>query len=238
MINIRLGILEKIYSLYEKFVGEYDFSCHSGCSTCCTRNVAVTSLESLYLTRHMQRFCPDEAAYFEGALIRTVSLSRFIPKTTSNGFARMVMEGGEESEEVMDPSWKPCPFLGSASECRVYEARPFNCRCMHSEEKCEEGGFSVLQEYVVTLNNVFLQYIEHLDKNGFVSNLADACLWMSDRGNMLSYSEGLLPDNLPGDFVGCVPMPFLMVPPEHQEKIRPVLKALADLGASLSSPGK
>lgn len=98
--------------------------------------------------------------------------------------------------------------------------------------------FSVLQEYVVTLNNVFLQYIEHLDKNGFVSIWQMLVFGCQTRGNMLSYSEGVLPDNLPVDFVGCVPMPFLMVPPGHQDKIRPVLKALADLGSSLSAPGK
>lgn len=232
MINIRLAILEKIYELYDEVLNDFSFFCHKGCGVCCTRNVTLTSLEGFFLIEHIdKKKSSGSNERFEDVLKKTVSLPRFIPRTTANGFASLMMSGVEEPDELIDPSWTPCPFLGIDGVCGVYDARPFNCRCMHSEEKCESGGYSVLSPFVVTLNNVFLQYIEHLDKKGFVSNLSDMCLWMADSGNRQSYSDGRLSD-LPSDFVMCMAMPFIMAPPEHQDRLRPILKSLSDVGTA------
>lgn len=235
MINIRLTILDKIFGLYDEIIKKYSFSCQKGCSSCCTRNVTVTSLESFLLSDYI---LADRCQDFSDALKKSASLPRFIPKTTANGFVSIIMSGEEEPEEFIDPSWKPCPFLGSSGVCGIYDARPFHCRCMHSEQVCEDGGYSVLPPFIVTLNNVFLQYIEHLDKNGFISNLTDAALWMLNPVNRQSYAEDHDLNGLPADFVRCMAMPFLMVPPEHQEQIRPVLTALSEIGASANRSQK
>lgn len=229
MINIRLSILDKLFGLYEDIIKDYSMSCKKGCNSCCTRNVTVTSLESFLVSDYI---LAERGQHFSDSLKKSITLPRFIPKTTSNGFASIIMSGGEEPDEFIDPSWKPCPFLESSGECGIYDVRPFHCRCMHSEQICEEGGYSVLPPFIVTLNNVFLQYIEHLDKNGFVANLTDAVVWMTDPVNSKSYSQDSELKDLPIDFVRCMPMPFLMVPPEHQEQIRPVLKAVSEIGAS------
>lgn len=230
MITIRSNILDEIFSLYDEILKEYSFSCQKGCSSCCTRNVTVTSLESDLVCEYI---LAERVNDFSEALRKSASLPRFIPKTTANGFASIIMSGGEEPEEFIDPSWKPCPFLDTSGVCGIYAARPFHCRCMHSEQTCEDSGYSILPPFIVTLNNVFLQYIEHLDKNGFVSNLTDAVLWMLNPVNQRLYSEGSsFHQNLPADFVRCMAMPFLMVPPEHRDQIRPVLKALSEIGAS------
>lgn len=232
MINTRLSILDKIFALYEDIIHDYPLSCKKGCNSCCTRNVTVTSLESFLVS---DCILSERVQSFSDSLKKSITLPRFIPKTTSNGFASIIMSGGEEPEEFIDASWKPCPFLASSGECGIYDVRPFHCRCMHSEQVCEDGGYSVLPPFIVTLNNVFLQYIEHLDKNGFVANLTDAIAWMSDSANMESYAIGSGLNSLPTDFVRCMAMPFLMVPPEHQEQIKPVLRAIAEIGTSAAN---
>jgi len=227
MINTRLSILDNFFRLYDELMDKYSFSCHKGCNSCCTRNVTVTSLESLLISDYITS---ENGLFFSEALKQSISLPRFIPKTTVNGFASIIISGSEEPEEFLDPSWKPCPFLDSSGVCGIYVARPFHCRCMHSEQICKDTGYSVLPPFIVTLNNVFLQYIEHLDKNGFVSNMTDSVTWMLNPVNRLSYSGDSCLNDLPAAFVRCMAMPFLMVPPEHHAAIKPVLKAISETG--------
>lgn len=229
MTGTRLEILERMLLIYDEIIGKYSFECGKGCSSCCTRNVTVTSLEAFRIAR---KISDEKRTDLLEALEKTSLLPRFIPKTTANGFAAIMMSGADEPEEIVDPSWKPCPFLDSQGICGIYDARPFNCRCMHSEQKCEEDGFSVLPPFVVTLNNVFLQYIEHLDKNGFFANMTDAVLWMAEESGMESYEKNGSAENAPESFPRCIPMPFLMVPPEHRAEIRPVLEKISGTARS------
>ena len=72
---------------------------------------------------------------------------------------------------------------------------------------------------VRTIVNIFLQYIEHLDSQGFSGNLSD----------MLPLSW-----NNSGDFEKnhCIKnrkMAVLLVPPEHQTAVAPLLKQMAAL---------
>lgn len=263
MIEIKKDILKQIYRLYDEITSDYSFACSSGCSSCCTRNVSVTSLESFIISEailsktemsgktaseHNDTYSDSERDRYPNTeksgdaifrqyiqnLEKTVGLPRYIPETTANSFASIMMSGEDAPEEILDPSWKPCPFLGESGLCVIYESRPFHCRCMHSEEKCGENGYSVMPPFLVTINNVFLQYIEHIDKTGFVANITDAVLWMMDLSNRHSYSGNILnAGKLPDGFIGCRPMPFLMVPPEHQERVRPVIKRIAETGQGM-----
>ncbi len=232
MIYKKKGIIEDIYRLYDEIIHKYNFSCMKGCSSCCTRNVSVTSIEALIVSDALIN-SKDIKSYTD-ILKKTLDMPRFIPETTFNGLASIIMSGSEEPEEFIDPSWTPCPFLDEKSDsCLIYDSRPFHCRCMHSENKCKDSGYATMPAFIVTINNILLQYIEHIDKKGFVSNMTDASLWMMEPENNRSYSEGRIPEKLPSGFARCSPMPFLMVPPEHQENIKPILMKISELGQGI-----
>ncbi len=41
----RVEKLNAIFNIYEDEISNYSFYCNEGCSTCCTGNVIITSLE-------------------------------------------------------------------------------------------------------------------------------------------------------------------------------------------------
>jgi hypothetical protein len=74
-----------------------------------------------------------------------------------------------------------------------------------------------MPDYVLTVNNVFLQYIEALDKAGVQGNLIDVLIFSTSPGT----SERHVIKNHP--------LPVLMIPPEHRHRIRPLLEDLSRL---------
>ncbi|MFZ5570065.1 MAG: YkgJ family cysteine cluster protein [Thermodesulfobacteriota bacterium] len=207
--------LDRLYQIYEDRVSAgVPAVCRPGCCTCCTRNVILTSLEGYRLISYLSRIGRPELLQKVRA---EAGRGRFIPSLTTNQIAALCAGGMEIPEESMDSSHGSCPLLEDGL-CTVYPARPFGCRCMLSLSSCEEKGFAEVDDYLLTVNQVFLQTIEHLDAGGYTANLTDMLLHLSRR------AEGSA-----GDLAGRVanmPIPVLMIPPEHRERIRPILEAI------------
>jgi hypothetical protein len=140
---------------------------------------------------------------------------------TTNDFALFCLKGEDVPEEDNYDSGLPCRFL-SKNECVVYDARPFGCRCFFSTQACKTEPMAVVEPFLVTVNTVFLQFIEHIDRGGFFGNLNDV-LALLVPGNR---------NNLPNDPVHLSPLPRnrtipgLLIPPEHQERMGPILRDL------------
>jgi Fe-S-cluster containining protein len=149
---------------------------------------------------------------------------RFKPQITINQMAHRCMTGHEIPEEILDPAWGPCALL-SQKDCPIYPIRPFGCRCMMSLTICAETGYADLDAFTLTVANLFNQYIEHLDQDGMTGNLIDVLLFLDDKYNLVTYqsdkveptAKGLIPNS---------PIPVLMIPPEHRERIGPLLQSL------------
>ena len=140
------------------------------------------------------------------------------PTMTTNDFALFCLKGGDVPEEQNDYSGLPCRFL-SKNECVVYDARPFGCRCFFSTQACKSEPMAVVEPFLVTVNTVFLQFIEHIDRGGFFGNLNDvlALLASGDRNNLTNDPVlSTLPRNRT--------IPGLLIPPEHQERMGPILR--------------
>ena len=151
---------------------------------------------------------------------------RYIPKMTTNGFARMCMEGKDTLEEENDPAWGKCPLIVDHM-CRIYNSRPFGCRALMSQVQCREKGYAQIPPFALTINNLFLQYIEHVDETGFFGNLSDILpLIVSDKRqrDLLDHS-GFIKDGI----VLNEKVSIWMVPPEHREKVRSILAKLSCL---------
>ena len=220
----RLAVLDRIYSLYEEFIGSYDLACHHGCAACCTCNMTLTTLEGYRILADMDG--ATRKSLFEKA--RAVAGNKhFQPQLTINTIARLCKAGKPVPDEIIDPSWGACPLL-TDNACPIYRLRPFGCRCMVSSLDCRKTGHAQVDEFILTVNNLFLQYIEHIDPMGGTGSLIDMLLYFEDPGRMEAYQgeTRITPDA--GLAPNC-PIPVLMVPPEHRLRVQPILQKLQQL---------
>jgi hypothetical protein len=230
-----LELLKKTYNLYHEAVSGLDAEpvCREKCSSCCTCNVTLTSLEAGLLMDSLEA---GEKKDLEDRIQRKFPEKRYIPRMTTNGFARMCMEEREIPEEENDPAFGVCPLLKD-DLCMVYEARPFGCRALLSEAHCGREGFARVPPLVLTLNTLFLQTIEHLDQNGFSGNLSDMAMFLLSGKSFGTNAGSLNETGGEGLFVRNEQIPMLMVPPKHQRRLKDLMEDLRGLLTGLTSSG-
>ncbi|MDF1590664.1 MAG: YkgJ family cysteine cluster protein [Desulfobacterales bacterium] len=221
-LDIKLKLLERMYQLYDDSLASYDLACRKFCLDCCTRNVTITTLEGYQIIRHL--LFHDQLKFLE-RLKADVSLPRFQPRTTTNRIARLCAAGDDIPAEETDSDRGACPLLED-SLCRIYAVRPFGCRCLVSIKKCADTGCAEVDDFLLSVNTVFLQYIEHIDMKGRSGNLIDVLLWMESEKNRQIYEGGALPES---EMIGNQPIPFLFVPPKHRDRMKPIINALQSL---------
>ncbi|MFH1985660.1 MAG: hypothetical protein ABIL58_27825 [Pseudomonadota bacterium] len=220
-IGKKLGILDALYRRYDEAVSGVAQACEKGCSHCCTRNVTVTTLEGYRL---VDRLKAESLETLFGCLSKTCAENRFRPLITINRLAELSLADEDPPEEVCDPAWTPCALLED-NLCTIYSIRPFACRCMTSTAVCAAGGFADMPDFLVSVNTVFQQIIEHLDVPGATGNLADVLTFLKDVENRSIYRTGMIrPDAL------AMPanrhLKMLMIPPQHRDRLQPVVSKI------------
>ncbi len=220
-LNIKLSLLEHIYKVYEEFAEHLNVACRRYCSLCCTRNVTLTTLEGYKIIEYLTA---NNKSYLLEKIKAESHKNRFQPRITINRLAEMCMQDEDIPEEESLAEWGKCPFLQD-NECPLYPVRPFGCRCFVSKQICGEKGEAVAEPFVITVNNLFLQYIEHIDIQGYFGNMTDITLFLESESNCNDYRNGILKDHFKSLIINQ-PAKILMIPPEHRERIKPVLKAI------------
>jgi len=220
----QLNVLDQLYRIYDQYVDTLDIACKKFCADCCTCNVTMTTLEAQKIIFALDM---DFKNQMREKLSRQQQQPRFIPQVTTNQIADICIAGEDPPEEAIDPSWGPCPLLTDKA-CPVYDLRPFGCRNMVSIKRCEETGTAEIDEFTLTVNHVFLQYIEHIDQNGFSGNLSDVLVHAmrnesADTSNQTPVAQTTLIRN--------TPLSALLIPPEHREQMAPIINALRDIKA-------
>lgn len=220
-INTKLAVLSIIYSIYEDFVSNLTLACEKCCALCCTRDVTLTTLEGYMILDYMaSKGKLDLLEKVEAAL----SKKRFQPAITTNRLAELCVEGKElPDEESASPGGK-CPLLID-NECPIYPVRPFGCRCLVSSQNCGDTGYADIEPFVISVNNLFLQTIEHIDSGGCFGNLTDILFFLKSEDNRKKYMEKTLIDAEKG-LIPNQSIKILMIPPEHRIRIQPILKSL------------
>ncbi|MDL2321284.1 hypothetical protein LJC47_02920 [Desulfosarcina sp. OttesenSCG-928-B08] len=223
-ISTQLRVLEKLMEIYDEFIGTHTLSCKKHCAHCCTANVTLTTLEGWRMVAHLEK-----AGLFDSlpTLFENARPDRFVPRISINAMADICARDGDLPEEPFNPDAGPCLLL-DLDVCPVYAARPFGCRCMVSSEHCAETGAAALDPFILTVNNVFLQYIEHIDAKGGTGNLIDVIRFLSDPENRRHYEAGRL-DAFGSVMVPNQPVFVLMVPPEHREQIAPLMDRIRSI---------
>jgi len=221
-LNSKLKVLEKIYKIYADFSAGLDIACKKRCCLCCTENVTMTTLEGLKVVEEIT--AKGNKSLF--GRIKESGKAGFRPRITINEMAQICSEEMDLPEEDY-MSDGVCPLLID-QECSVYESRPFGCRCFISNVNCAEGGSAVVDDFAVTVNNIFMQIIEHTDSGRFSGNLADVLQFLESAENRDKLSSGQIRNPPPG-LIKNHPLKILMIPPEHREKAEPILDALRKL---------
>ncbi|MDX9785514.1 MAG: YkgJ family cysteine cluster protein [Desulfobacterales bacterium] len=224
-IQQKIKILNRIYAVYDQFTATLNMVCEKYCSDCCTCNVTLTTLEAYSLVAHLTG--KGDTTLFH----KLESLSgqkRFRPTITTNRLAQLCLRGEPVPEEESDPSWGKCPFLHQAA-CSIYSLRPFGCRCLLSSQKCSAIGCAEIPSFVLTVNTVFMQVIEHADRNGLTGNLIDLIPWMAEKANRQKYESAMLSGD-EGGLIANRPMPCLMVPDAHREALKDIIATLQRIG--------
>jgi len=207
-----LNKLKAIYTLHAELMETLDLACLPGCDLCCTRNVSVTTLEADLIANHLKKIdIPD----WRQRITAVKNLPRFKPLVTTNGLAHLCRLGKEPPEETVNPDWRPCPFLVD-HRCSIYVVRPFACRCMVSKSVCQQGSQAEIDDYLLSLNTVFMQFIEHADAKGYTGNLIDMLPLENRNDNDTNY----IPNR---------PIEMILLPPEYQNRAREIITKLSTL---------
>jgi Fe-S-cluster containining protein len=222
-MDTRLKTLDIITQVHADQMADQSLACAKGCATCCTRNVTLTTLEG----RRLYDWVATEAPHLMDLLKKDADKPRQIPTYTINGLTDMCMAGLDVPEEPSDPGWGACPLLSEDGLCQAYEARPFACRSMVSQSRCETEGFAEMDDLTLTINNALMQYIEHTDDQGLTGNLTDMLILLEDEANRNAHENNTLtaPD---AHFVANRPAQVLMVPPPHREAVGKMMQTIQD----------
>jgi Fe-S-cluster containining protein len=217
----KLELLDGIYRVYEEFITSQPIACKRYCAACCTCDVTLTTLEGY---RIISSLAAEPKAALIGAFRTSSRPQGFRPALTTNQLAAMCMADEEIPEEATRGAGT-CPLLYNRA-CSIYSFRPFACRCMVSKRPCGEAGFADMDEFVLTVNNLFLQYIEHIDRPGMSGNLEDVIGILTTKKGRNAYLSGKIFEPMQPLILNA-PIPALMIPPRHRQRIQPILAALA-----------
>ncbi|UCD32234.1 MAG: hypothetical protein JSW04_07360 [Desulfobacterales bacterium] len=228
-LKVKLFLLKKIYLIYDDFVSSLAVACKKYCSRCFTNNVIMTSLEGYFIAESIVK--KEHSDVFERVKAE-VSKQRFLPRTTINKIAELCINGEDLPQEDHTHAESVCPLL-TDDACAIYNVRPFGCRCLMSKHDCRQQGYAYVDAFVLSVNHLFLQFIEHVDANGFSGNLSDMLTFMASEENRCSYKTDTL-KNSDTHLLWNLPIKVLMIPPEHRVRIQPILNALHNINGPVS----
>jgi hypothetical protein len=85
-----------------------------------------------------------------------------------------------------------------------------------------------MDDFVLSVNTIFLQIIEHLEENGCSGNLIDVLGVMASEKNRRAFENNALKCST-AELYANQPLKVLMIPPEHRTKMEPILKSLWEI---------
>jgi Fe-S-cluster containining protein len=220
----KLEALTRVYKIYDAYSATLNLACKPKCAHCCTTNVTMTTLEAY-------KIIYDLAATGKYEIIDSLKgikeKERFQPQLTTNRMAELCAADAKVPHEDTTGEWQDCALLDD-SLCTIYDLRPFGCRCFVSRHNCGESGHADIDDFTASVNTVFLQVIEHLDAEGCSGNLIDVLQFMASDDKRRDYQGGKLNCEENGLIVNWE-LKVLMIPPEHLERIEPILQQLRDI---------
>jgi len=223
MPPLKEDILQSIYEAFSDWSAGFSFACKKTCAVCCTQNVTITAVEGEIIHRWIRENASE--SWFARGLQKKGETGR--PRMTTNDFAGACLQG-EEVHPEEHGNMSPCTFLENGC-CRIYEVRPFSCRCFASERSCSSGDSALLPEYYLSASTAVMQIIEHLGQGEYWGNMLDVLAALCDLSENRSIAT-LLPtsfaDQARVQLVKARPLPGFLLLDWEMEKISPLLAAI------------
>ena len=220
----KLEALNRVYKIYDAYSAPLNLACKPKCAHCCTTNVTMTTLEGYKILNDLIAAGQQEII---DSLKEIQESSRFQPQLTTNRMAELCAADAKVPQEDTAGQWQDCSLLDD-SLCTIYDLRPFGCRCFVSRQNCGETGYADIDDFTASVNTVFLQVIEHLDAEGCSGNLIDVLQLMASDDKRRTYERGEL-DCEENKLIVNWELKVLMIPPEHREKIEPIMQQLREI---------
>lgn len=218
-LELKQTALNELYSLFEETLAPFSHACHKGCDHCCSTHVTATTLEIWPIWQHLATL-PN----YDKTVFPSIDPDAR-PQITINDLAARCAkdEPVPDQPEPVETSER-CPFLADHC-CSIYPVRPFACRMMVSAHNCGDFGYAEVKPLILTLANVFMQAIEHLDQGGLTGHMNDLLHHFDGLNIQKEYRSGVplkaTPNLLPNQ-----PLTTLMVPPEHRLQAMPVVQKI------------
>jgi Fe-S-cluster containining protein len=221
-------ILQAIFGVYEEWTFNKEFACEKCCAACCTQNVTMTAVEGELLLQHVREHKLQK--WFTNSLQNCNGENTKQPILTHNTFAKNCLQGIETDMGEPPLQQKPCLFLAEDNSCRIYEARPFGCRCFFSLADCRTSGTAKQPDELLGINTVTMQIIEHLGQKEFWGNIYDILLALcgltenKDLAELFQEKDQLAAANT--RLLKAEPLPGFLIIPEEQEDVSCYLETL------------
>jgi Fe-S-cluster containining protein len=211
-----LLFLYRTFDLYIK--NNYHTACNRGCSSCCTQNVTLTTLEGYQVLKGLKK---NESTRNLNCLAAP-DPSRFRPRFTINDLAFACLNREEPPDEETGSDLKVCLLLQD-DFCSIYDDRPFACRSFVSQKACLLTGEAEVSPGLVSVIAACQQIIEHMDVNGHYGNIADIVRFLNS-GNKKKYAGGNRLNA--ADLSPTKPIPGFLIPPDDAAEVRTFLSRL------------
>lgn len=206
--GVKCAVLREMYRIHGDYMSSLNLSCRNRCADCCTRNVTLTTLEGSNIIHSLDE---KQLSEVRTRLVAIAGTEGFRPSITVNGMADRCAAGGELPDEKLDAGLGSCPLLVE-DQCSIYDVRPFECRAFVSQRVCRESGQAEMSALTINVNNLFRQYIEHIDADGQSGNLTDVLKYQ-----LALETVELIPNR---------PISVLMIDPEHKGKLDEMMERL------------
>lgn len=217
-------ILETIYSVFENWSSTQSFCCRKGCSTCCSGNVTITSLEGTRILEYC--ISVNRRAWLLERLKKSKSPGN--PQQTTNEYVLANIQGSEVNQST-NPARGRCPFL-EGNCCAIYPVRPFSCRCFASETLCDDHESATVTDPYLYGSIVAMQLIEHLGQFEQWGYMTDVLLnqIQSKKYDAFNSDDCCNAQNPSNNLRVAQPLPGYYLPPEYEQQITPLLRAIFD----------
>ena len=226
-VESKLTILDQVYAIYDHFAASLELACQKKCDHCCTTSVTLTTLEGYKI---IAQLTTDKVTDLIHNIQLATEVARFRLQVTTNRLAQLCAASVAPPQETANFNPQACPLL-SDHQCPIYQLRPFGCRCLVSHHNCREKGYAEMDDFILSVNTVFLQFIEHVDAGGCSGNLVDVLQAMSLEQNRKAYDKSALHCSANG-LIPNQPLEVLMIPPEHRNRMAPLLQDLRQITIS------
>ncbi|ADL12725.1 YkgJ family cysteine cluster protein [Acetohalobium arabaticum] len=146
-------LLQRLYTLGGNLLAEFDefIACQKGCNQCCDKLVYITELEGMMIDEFiMNNFNQDEINEIQSEVNKRIRLRN--STDASKSYGEVIRSHKKEFS---------CIFYSQKNLCRVYPARPWNCR-RHIVFSDRETCSLETEENPITLDNTSFTEVKDL----------------------------------------------------------------------------